>query len=226
MAHTDPKRRRPRTDQRRNRQALLNAAREVFAEYGLDAPLDEIAKRAGLGNATLYRHFSDRRGLIIEVVLGSLSRHEHALTEALAEGDGWSGFTSFLKWLFTEQVNEVNHLAALRAIPAGENAEVDRLRHKTLSGFEELIARAKSEGTFRTDRWVEDIFLMLFLNEHLARLSETPQRAASQRFLELTLAAVSTPGADRIEQPSHEPDNVLTLRHTLGHDLAGLPRVT
>lgn len=226
MAHMDPTRRRPRTDQRRNRQALLNAAREVFAEYGLDAPLDDIAKRAGLSNATLYRHFSDRCGLIIEVVLGSLSRYEQALTEALAQDSGWSGFTSFLKWLFTEQVNEVNQLAALRAIPPGENAEVDRLRLKTLNAFEELIARAKSEGTFRPDRWVEDVFLMLFLNEHLARLRETPQRAASQRLLELTLAALSTRDAARITQPSREPDDILTLRHTLGHDLAGLPRVT
>jgi AcrR family transcriptional regulator len=215
---------RPRADQMRNRQALLEAARELFAERGLDVPLDDIAKRAGLGNATLYRHFSDRRGLIIEVVLGNLSRHEHALTEALAEESGWTGLTNFLTWLFTEQVKEVDHLGALRAIPAGEDADVDSLRRRTLSGFEQLIARAKAEGAFRADRWAEDIFLMLFLNEQLARLGETPPRAASQRFLVLTLASVSTGDAYPVEPSPLEPPEILILRRTLGHDVAGLPR--
>jgi AcrR family transcriptional regulator len=219
---------RARADQIRNRQALLDAARSLFAERGLDVPLDDIAKRAGLGNATLYRHFSDRRGLIIEVVLGNLARHEQALAAALAQDSGWTGLKDFLAWLFTEQVKEVDHLGALRQIPAGEDIDVDRLRQKTLSGFSELIARAKAEGAFRADRWAEDIFLMLFLNEQLARLGETPQLAASRRFLELTLAAVSTaevrPKRDSARQDTAEPEEVLVLRRTLGHDVAGLAR--
>jgi AcrR family transcriptional regulator len=221
-----PRQRGPRSDQRRNRQALLDAARELFAERGLDVPLDDIAKRSGLSNPTLYRHFPDRRSLIIEVVLGNLERQEKALASALSHDRGWTGLTEFLDWLFTQQVNEVDHLAALRAIPAGQNDQVDRLRERTLSGFKELVTRAKAQGDMRVDRWAEDIFLFLFLNEQLAGLADTPTPDASPRLLRLALDTLATNDA---RQPADvtpdEPHEVRVLRHTLGHDLAGLPRV-
>jgi AcrR family transcriptional regulator len=217
--------RRPRADQQRNRQALLDAARELFAKRGLDVPLDDIAKRSGLSNPTLYRHFPDRGSLIIEVVLEHLERHEQALDDALSQDCGWAGLTQFLDWLFIQQVNEVDHLAALRAIPAGQNAAVDGLRQRTLGAFEELIRRAKSEGAMRADRWAEDIYLFLFLNEQLARLTDTPTPAASRRLLRLALDALAS---DRNRQPADdqagEPEEIRVLHRTLGHDLAGLPR--
>jgi AcrR family transcriptional regulator len=177
----------------------------LFAKRGLDAPLDDIAKRSGLSNATLYRHFPDRRSLIIEVVLGNLERHEQALASALGRDRGWTGLCEFLDWLFTQQVNEVNHLAALRAIPAGQNQRVDRLRQHTLSAFEKLIDRAKAEGDMRADRWAEDIFLLLFVNEQLTGLADTPTPEASHRLLRLALDALaSTAPASR---PTARPPN-------------------
>ncbi len=217
--------RRPRADQQRNRQALLDAARALFAERGLDVPLDDIAKRSGLSNPTLYRHFPDRGSLLIEVVLGYLERHEQALDDALSQESGWAGLTRFLDWLFVQQVNEVDHLAALRAIPAGQNAAVDGLRQQTLSAFEELIRRAKAEGAMRADRWAEDIYLFLFLNEQLTRLSDTPAPAASRRLLRLALDALATDGSrPPAGDEAGEPEEIRVLRRTLGHDLAGLPR--
>lgn len=59
------------------------AARTVFAERGLDAPLDVIARRADLSNATLYRHFPRREDLLVAVLLVNLERSSHALTDAL-----------------------------------------------------------------------------------------------------------------------------------------------
>lgn len=209
----------------RNRAALIAAARDLFGRRGMDVPLDDIAKQAGVSNATLYRHFADRRALLVEVVVASLHRHEEALTSALDRATGWDGLVFFLEFLFGEQMAEVEHLGALRAIPAGENAAVDRLRAHTLQGFTELIRRAKQEGRFRRDRHAEDLYLMLFVNEQLTRLDETPQRAASRRLLELTLSAVATPAPDE-PGPDGETEEILTLRHTLGHDLAGLPRLS
>jgi AcrR family transcriptional regulator len=208
----------------RNRSALIAAARELFGRRGLNVPLDDIAKQAGVSNATLYRHFPGRGALLAEVVVSSLHRHDVALAVALDQPSGWDGLVSFLEFLFGEQVAEVEHLGALRAIPAGENADVDRLRTHTLEGFIELIRRAKDEGSFRADRYAEDLYLMLFVNEQLAHLGETPQRAASGRLLELTLAAVTT-RADPVIDAAPVPDEIMTLRHTLGHDLAGLPRL-
>jgi AcrR family transcriptional regulator len=216
----------PRADQQRNRQALLAAARELFAERGLDVPLDEIAKRSGLSNPTLYRHFPDRCSLIIEVVLGNLERHEQALASALSRDRGWAGLTEYLDWLFTRQASEVDHYAALRAIPAGENARVDRLRQHTLSAFEELVRRAKAEGDMRADRWAEDIFLFLYLNQQLTRLGDTPAPQASRRLLLLALDALAADSVrPRAGAAPDEPDEIRVLRNTLGHDLAGLPRI-
>ena len=223
MTMSTPPPRSARSDQLRNRQALLKAAREVFAEHGLSAPLDDIAKRAGLGNATIYRHFGDRRGLIAYMVTESLRRHEQAIDDALALGGGWDGFSFYMEWLFAEQLADLGYLSALREIPAGQSDEVDRLRDNNMAGFRELIDRAKREGSLRADAWPEDVFLLLFANEQLRHLSETPQRAASARFLQLAFAALRSSNGAMVVHSS-EPEDVLTLRHTLVHDLAGPTR--
>lgn len=211
---------RPRRDQERNRHSLIAAASEVFAERGLDAPLDAIVKRAGLGSATLYRHFPHRRDLIVEVLMINLARSERALADALEGESGWDGLTTYLAWLFAEQIQNLAYMNALRAVSAGQNPEVDRLRDQTLTQLQELIGRAKTEGRFRADRWIEDVFLILALNEQLAHAGHTDPASASQRFLELALASLAndTP----VDHEPSAPRTVLALRRTLGHELAGL----
>jgi AcrR family transcriptional regulator len=75
----------PRADARRNRQQLLDVARDLFVERGANAPLDQIAKRAGVGIGTLYRHFADRETLMRAVVLDALAQSADAGERALAE---------------------------------------------------------------------------------------------------------------------------------------------
>lgn len=221
MAENDPGVRAPapRSDQQRNRRALVEAACALFAERGLEVPLDLIAKRAGLGNATLYRHFPHRRALIIEALLVNLARHEDSITEALACRTGWEGFVMYFEQLFLEEINNLGFMSAMREVPEGESAEVDRLRSTLLHGAEELISRAKAEGAFRPDRWIEDAMLLLFVNEHLIRQDKEEGAAASRRLFALaldTLAVRPDRGAPT------EPGDVLTLRRTLGNSLAGL----
>ncbi|MBW0102055.1 TetR/AcrR family transcriptional regulator [Pseudonocardia sp. KRD291] len=216
---------RPRRDQLRNREALITAAKEVFAERGLEAPLDLIARRARLSNASLYRHFPRREDLVVGVLLQNLARAERALAEALARRDGWAGFVHYFSWLFTEQIDNPAYLGALRAVPAGHSVPVDRMRDKLFTELEELIARAKRHGGFRPDRWLEDVFLYLALNEHLAQGYSDPH-SASQRFLELALSALRSDEAEQSvsgRSTTEEPDEVVALRRTLGHEIAGLP---
>lgn len=221
MTKQDPPPRRPapRSDQLRNRQILVEAARVLFAEQGLDVPLDTVAKRAGLGNATLYRHFPDRRALIVEVLLVHLARHQETMSEALGCQTGWEGFRMYFEQVFIEEASNMGYLSALRAVPEGESAEVDRMRRTVLRGFEELIERAKAEGSFRADRWIEDVLLMLFVNEHLIRREREEAVAASRRLFALALDTLSI--RQEFGEP-REPVEVLTLRRTLGNSLAGL----
>src|SRR5690349_8479952 len=95
-----------RADAERNRAALLASAREVFGEHGLDASLDEIARRAGVGNATLYRRFPTRRDLIAEVFAGQMAEYVDRAEEALREPDPWVAFVGYVTHLFEIQATD------------------------------------------------------------------------------------------------------------------------
>src|SRR5499427_11011022 len=90
-------RRRLRVDAERNRAALLNAAQKVFAEQGLEAPLEEIAVRAGVGIATLYRRFPTRGQLVAAALVDKIAQYAEAAEQALAIADPWAGFASFVE---------------------------------------------------------------------------------------------------------------------------------
>ena len=86
-----------RADAARNRAAIVEAARAVFAEQGLDAPLDEIARRAGTGNATLYRRFPTRGDLIAAVFADWMTEPLEAVEAGLTDEDPWRGFASYVE---------------------------------------------------------------------------------------------------------------------------------
>lgn len=141
-----------RADAQRNRELLLAAAREVFSQHGTDAPLDEVARRAGIGNATLYRHFPDRRELLIAV-------YADELTALCAQGDALLGHHPPEEALFAWLRAFIAHVAAKRdlalAIPAdqgGQRAALFDGWHKAMhSTASRLLARAQSAGTVSSD---------------------------------------------------------------------------
>jgi AcrR family transcriptional regulator len=99
-----------RADARRNREALLAAARDVFTERGLDAPLDDVAKRAGIGNATMYRHFPTRQDLIVAVYADEVAALCERAPALLTEHDP---VEALFAWLgeFVEHVASKRELA-------------------------------------------------------------------------------------------------------------------
>src|SRR6266566_3882151 len=86
-----------RRDAQRNRDAILAAARQVFCDHGLEAPLEEIARRAGVGIGTLYRRFPSRVELLDAVLADTVQAHVDAAEQALAMNDPWDGFTYYLE---------------------------------------------------------------------------------------------------------------------------------
>src|SRR3954467_14909498 len=95
-----------RADAARNRAAIVEAARAVFAEQGLDAPLDEIAKRAGTGNATLYRRFPARSDLVAAVFAERMAAHVEAVEAALNDDDPWNGFACYIRAVVAMQARD------------------------------------------------------------------------------------------------------------------------
>jgi AcrR family transcriptional regulator len=86
-----------RRDAQRNRDAIVGAARQVFCDQGLEAPLEEIARRAGVGIGTLYRRFPSRTELLDAVLADALQAHIDLAERALAMEDPWEGFCFYLE---------------------------------------------------------------------------------------------------------------------------------
>ena len=119
-----------RADAARNRQALLSAAQQLMSEQGLDAPLDEIARRAGVGNATLYRRFPTRTDLIVAVCEERMAEHVRAVEEALAEPDSWEAFVHYITAAGALQARD-RAIADLVTLDVSSAPEIEQLRVRT-----------------------------------------------------------------------------------------------
>jgi AcrR family transcriptional regulator len=86
-----------RADARRNREAILAAARRAFAERGLQTSLDEIAKQAGVGSGTLYRHFPTRDDLVVAVFTERMAENVALVEEAQHQADPWEAFAGYIR---------------------------------------------------------------------------------------------------------------------------------
>ncbi|HEX6542183.1 MAG TPA: helix-turn-helix domain-containing protein [Ktedonobacterales bacterium] len=152
--------RRMRADARRNRDLILRAASDVFVDHGSDAPLEEIAERAGVGIATLYRRFPDRRALQIAVALDVLTRNAHEARQALAEEpDAFRALVRYMHRALELRIAAVIP-ALMEQIPM-EDAEMLQVREAASQPIQEMIARAQAEGTLRPDVAFGDIGLLI-----------------------------------------------------------------
>ncbi|MCQ4212183.1 TetR/AcrR family transcriptional regulator [Streptomyces longispororuber] len=165
-ATEQPQRRvpRPRADAVRNRERIVAAARELLVEYGTDLPLDEVARRAGVGNATLYRNFKDRGELMHHVVL-SVTDHvtEHAEQALAAEEAGektaFDALRAFVHAAADERIGALCPM--LNATFDKDHPDVVAALDRLTAGLEELIARARTAGQLRTDVGVGDLMVAL-----------------------------------------------------------------
>jgi len=143
--HPTAEERRPANDgpkaAARNRAALIAAAREVYAEHGLDAPLSGIARRAGVGQGVLYRHFPDRAALADAVLEENVREVEQA---AAAAGATLAGVLGVLTWHLTESAAFIGLLHAGRTGGRTEDRTEDRTDgvHAHTSALSERVARS------------------------------------------------------------------------------------
>jgi AcrR family transcriptional regulator len=180
--------RRLRADAARNREAVLSAAREVFAEAGLDAPLDEIARRAGVGIGTLYRRFPCREQLVSAALLHKITAYADAAERALAEPDPWAGFSGFVRRICAMQASD-RGLSELLLITLAPGEQLEAIRARANRSVIALIDKAKAAGQLRTDMVGEDLLLMLIGNSAIAAAAAGDAPRALPRFVALMLDA-------------------------------------
>jgi AcrR family transcriptional regulator len=147
-----------RSDARRNRERIVEAARAAFAEQGPDAQIDDIARRAEVGVGTVYRHFPTKDALIAELIRLKLTALRDRARHKLAEGgDPGEAFRGFLR----EQAAVIAKDAALQQMLWAESKEamvpVAPLYGEVNEAVGELIARAKESGAIRADLEVDDV---------------------------------------------------------------------
>lgn len=186
----------PRADGRRNREALLSQAAELIAEHGTSVALDEIARAAGVGNATLYRHFPDRAALLRAIAVQVIGAAAEAAEQALAEETG--SFQALARYL--HEVLRVRVAWVMPAIAGAldlGDAELAALRGRGVAAFTTLIENAQRDGVVRADVTYGDISLLL---TRLARplppgQGRAVQDAVAQRHLAIMLAGLRPGGA-------------------------------
>jgi AcrR family transcriptional regulator len=212
-----------RADAARNREAIVEAARAVFAEQGLDAPLDEIAKRAGTGNATLYRRFPTRGDLVAAVFAERMAEHVAAVEAGLADDDPWNGFASYIQAVGAMQARD-RGIADLVTMNVSA-PEIEELRAHAYDGLVRLVARAHEAGVLRSDFTDQDVVLLLMANAGLVERAHGITAEASARLIALLLDGLRTEAATDGPAAPSAPQVLAAMQHH-GQRRLGCSRTT
>ncbi|GAA3440253.1 TetR/AcrR family transcriptional regulator [Kutzneria kofuensis] len=177
-----------RSDARDNRDRILDATRSAFLTGGLDVPIREIARRAEVGPATVYRHFPTKEMLVAAAFTDQMLAWRSILDEGLADPDPWHGFCVTVEKLCELQARDRGFIAAFKsAFPRAMDFAANR--SSSLTSAAELIRRAKDAGRLRPDAVLEDLILMIMANAGINASTPAAGIAASRRFAALMIQA-------------------------------------
>jgi len=173
-----------RADARRNRARVLEAAREAFAAEGLAVPLDDIARRAGVGAGTVYRHFPTKEALFEAVIVDRLEylAAEAGLAVAAAAGAGpddeavSAAFFGFLALMVADASTKKDLADALAGAGVDLRAVTLHAAGRLRGHLDDLLARAKAVGAVRADVDTEDLHAVVF-----GALAAEQRRADAER---------------------------------------------
>lgn len=180
---TSPVHDRPlRRDAERNRQRILEAARDAFAEDGLAVTLDEIARRAGVGVGTIYRRFPDKEQLIDALFEERMSEMVALAEAALRRDDGWDGLVGFLESATAAHADDRGlKEVALSGVHGLER--VARARELMFPLVTRLVSRAQEQGTLRPDLEPTDLPLLQLMLGSLSECTRDVDPDIWRRFL-------------------------------------------
>lgn len=181
-----PAHRKPRTDALRNRERILDVAKEAFTRDGADASLDDIAKQAGVGAGTLYRHFATRDALIEEVYRSEVEKLAAAAHEFAAAMSPAEALRAWLL-LFVDYIAAKHIIArALNSVAGGPSRLYESSRSMVQGAIEELVKRAKKSGDVRRDIDAADLLRAVIGVSYVASGGDWQQSA--RRLVDILMA--------------------------------------
>jgi AcrR family transcriptional regulator len=173
-----------RADAKLNRDRILAAAAKLFAERGISVPLEEIADRAGVGVATLYRRFPTRADLAAAAFERSISRYTEAVDRALENPCPWEGFRALIFELGELQANDAGMRDLLTTAFPG-SSDIEKRTTEAVEKLKVLIARAQDDGSLRPDVVASDLVVMLLANAGVLKATGNAAPDAWRRFAAL-----------------------------------------
>lgn len=186
-----PTERAQRADARRNRRRVLDAARSRLAADGLDAQMDEIARDAGVGVGTIYRHFPTKRDLLQALTDDRFTGLAASARAALEDPDPWNGFCEFMRY-------SARAVAEDRALSEAMDQQPEMCREaagkaELLEATPKLIERAQAAGALRADIVPDDIPSLICGLGRATRASQGAFAMSWERHIEIILAGLRTP---------------------------------
>ena len=177
-----------RADARRNREKVLEAARRQFAERGLDAQIDEIARDAGVGVGTVYRHFPTKEDLLEALADHRFAGLAESAAKALEADDAWQGFVGFMTYSARVMAEDRALSEAMHQRPGMCTEAAERVHLHDITA--EVVERAKASGELRPDIEASDIPSLVCGIGRALRGAPGRPAMSWERHLEIILAGL------------------------------------
>jgi AcrR family transcriptional regulator len=212
MPRTKTSERPLRKDAERNRQRILDAARELFAQDGLGVTLNDIAHHAGVGVGTVYRRFPEKEQLIEELFEEQVGELVGLMEEAVEDPDPWRGLTGFLRRNLELQSRD----RAFREIISGTPESAERLAQIRLRMFPlgaQLVQRAKDAGALRADFQPSDVPMMFLMLTAVLDAAREVEPELWRRYLEIFIQGLRADPAppDTLATPALDGQKVASV---------------
>ncbi|WP_174188581.1 TetR/AcrR family transcriptional regulator [Nocardia barduliensis] len=184
-----------RADALRNRERVLAAARAVFAEKGLDASMNEIARRAGVGIATLLRRFPTREALLAAVFAEKLAAYHTAADAALEQADPWEGLCSYIERVCEMQAEDHGFADLFTTQCFPDPPGLREARDRAADALTTLMERAKAAGKLRQDFEHQDLPLFLMASAGVVAATRHVAPQAWRRVAGYLIQSLATSAA-------------------------------
>lgn len=196
-----------RKDAERNRARVLDAARTLFAESGLNAPLDEIARRAGVSAGTVYHRFGDRDHLIDEALLPLVVESVEHARMSLSDPDPWHGLVTHLFALAKWQ-SEDRAFTDICVLSLPDDFAIEAAKREGHSLTEKLVSRAQRSGQLRADVTLGDIGLLVSGTVKATEPIRSEQPDAWRRHLQIVIDGLRVEAASALPGTPPAPADV------------------
>jgi AcrR family transcriptional regulator len=188
-----------RADARRNHQAVIGAAKKLFADQGLDAQMPDVAKAAKVGVGTVYRHFPTKDDLIAALAAERFERLAEKAQEGIEAEDPWQGLCDFIRFSAQLQADDRGLCEVMGSRPEVMNESAFAVGLDQLC--DKLVKRAQRSGDLRKDLAWEDIPMIACGLGRITPAEMGPATGRWPRLVEIIIDGLRAPGSSKLPKP-------------------------